>query len=151
MPRHSNVRQEGGGTNRRASTDDSSLPIPDPRWWPVNVRAWLREVKGEHAGPWDVAIIAVGQSAAMWLEDAVLALGILDVEPAGWNVDGGYPIFAFNSGRIEEFSQCLTACGFGVRVFAPIRKEQKVTRQSSRAQVVDIATARAKVRATGAF
>ena len=150
MRRHSNVRQESG-TERRAHTDASSLPIPDPRQWPAHARAWLREVKGENAGPWDVAIFHSSLLAAMYLEDAVTALGILDVEPSGWDVDGGFPIFAFDSRRVDEYSQHLTACGYVVRVFEPIGKAQKSIRQLSRAPVVDIAIARAqKAKTSGA-
>ncbi|MDR3702000.1 MAG: hypothetical protein P4L56_20295 [Candidatus Sulfopaludibacter sp.] len=74
----------------------------------------------------------------MYLQDAVTALGILEVDASEWRTEAGYPIFVFERGRIAEISHRLGLCGYVVQVLEPTG-EQKT---AARAQVIDIACGR---------
>ena len=129
-----------------------SLPIPDPRRWPVNVRNWYRQVTGDDRGTLHVFIFHHSpMMAAMYLQDAVTAIGILDVDPSEWHVENGFPSFQFVPEKIGDYSRRLRAAGYVVGVLKPV--EKSVTRPTerharvSRAAVIDIATAQLQARA----
>jgi hypothetical protein len=61
----------------------------------------------------------------MYLQDAVTALGILDVDPAEWHPEGGYPAFCFGKERVENFNQRLAACGYAVRIIPAPEASQR--------------------------
>ena len=117
------------------------LPIPDPRTWPVEARETFRELRGD-CSPLDVLIFVFGRRAAMYLQDAVTAIGILDVDPSGWRTDGGYPALCFDTERIAEYSKRLTACGYAVRILERAELQERSTSTAPRAEVIDIASAR---------
>ena len=117
------------------------LPIPDPRTWPAGVRERFHELAGD-CGPLDVCIFVFGSTAAFYLQDAVTACGILDVDPSGWHTEDGYPAFHFNSERVEEYSQRLAACGYTVRLVEPEARCKTTAGSAARAAVIDIASAR---------
>lgn len=117
------------------------LPIPDPRTWPTGARERFREITGV-CGPLDVFIFTSGPTAAMYLQDAVTALGILGVGPAEWRTDEGYPVFQFRADRAVEYSQILTACGYTVRVVELTQRCERNSGGAKRAEVIDIASAR---------
>jgi hypothetical protein len=137
LPRHSNVRKLPGARRRH-----DVFPIPDPRLWPLEVCAWLREVKGANQGPWDIAILDYGPHAAVFLEDAVTALGILDIDSSEYSTAEGFPVIRFAPCRLYEFRIRLSAAGFRVRVCGPVNRGKQVTGQTRRAAVIDIAAAR---------
>jgi hypothetical protein len=118
------------------------LPIPDPRTWPVEARDAFRELRGD-CSPLDVFIFVFASRAAMYLQDAVTAIGILEVDPSGWHTEGGYPFLEFESSRVTEYGQRLTASGYSVRI---VKRDGQGSAGSGppRAQVVDIASARPK-------
>jgi hypothetical protein len=131
-----------------------SLPIPDPRRWPVNVRNWYSEVTGDDRGTLHVFIFHHSpMMAAMYLQDAVTAIGILDVDPSEWHIENGFPAFQFAPEKIGDYSRRLRAAGYVVGVLKPV--EKSVTRQTARrarvsgAAVIDIATAQLQTRADG--
>ena len=113
------------------------LPIPDPRAWPAEIRAWFQNATGE-CGTFDVFVFDYGQFGAMYLQDAVTALGILEVDAAEWRTDSGYPIFVFERGRVAEIQQRLGLCGYSVHVLEPADRQKPATR----ARVIDIACGR---------
>jgi hypothetical protein len=117
------------------------IPIPDPRTWPAGVRERYRELAGD-CGPLDVVIFVFGRIAAFYLADAVTACGILDIDPSGWHVEDGFPAYHFSSGRIEEYSRRLTACGYAVRIIEPGGHDERAAAGAPRAAVINIASAR---------
>lgn len=117
------------------------LPIPDPRAWPAGVRARYHELTGD-CGPLDVFIFISGATAAMYLQDAVTALGILDVDPSMWHTEDGYPAFHFDPERVQEYCRRLSACGYAVRIIEPEGRAERPTGRAAGAAVVDIASAR---------
>lgn len=122
------------------------LPIPDPRTWPLEVRERFRELTG-NASTLDVFIFVSGPRAVMYLQDAVTAIGILDVDPSGWHTEGGYPALCFDALRISEYSQRLTACGYAVRTLEQPEPSEPSTTKAPRAEVIDIANARRRRKA----
>lgn len=118
-----------------------SLPIPDPRTWPAGVRERFRELRGD-CGPLDVSIFVSGPVASMYLQDAVTAIGILAVDPSDWHTEDGYPALQFDSEKIGEYSQRLTACGYAVRIFEPAEHSERTAGSAAHAVVINIASAR---------
>lgn len=118
------------------------LPIPDPRNWPADVRNWYRQGTGDAQGSLHVFIFHHGPMAAMYLQDAVTALGILDVEPAEWHTENGFPAFQFATEKIDDFSRRLRAAGYSVGIFSPAQKGTQATGQTARAAVINIASVR---------
>src|ERR1017187_5362963 len=117
------------------------LPIPDPRTWPPAARERFRKLTGD-CGPLDVFIFTSGPAASMYLQDAVTGVGILDVDPSGWHVEDGYPAFHFDAKSVEEYSRRLTACGYAVRVVELAGHGAGGAGNATRAEVIDIASAR---------
>ena len=118
-----------------------SLPIPDPRTWPTGVRERYRELTGD-ADSLTVFIFVSRGTGALFLQDAITGAGVLDVDPCGWHTEDGYPVLCFDSGRVEEYCQRLSACGYVVRVIEPEERAERTTGSAARAAVIDIATAR---------
>lgn len=91
-----------------------SLPIPDGRAWPEDVRVWFHKATGE-CGPLDVFIFNHGQVACMYLQDAVTAAAILEVDASEWFTERGYPIFCsipngsakFSTGWASSATPCM--------------------------------------------
>jgi hypothetical protein len=110
------------------------------------VRERFRELAGE-CGHLDVSIFSFGSTAVMYLQDAITALGILDVDPSGWHAKDGYPAFYFDAERVCEFSQRLAACGYAVRVLEPANPSGRIGARAARAEVIDIASARRRINA----
>jgi hypothetical protein len=124
----------------------SILPIPDPRTWPAGVRRRFRELAGD-CGPLDVCIFTSGHVASMYLQDAITAVGIFDVDPSGWHAEDGYPAFHFDARDVEEYSRRLTACGYTVRVVALAGNGAETAGNTARrAEVVEISSARREKR-----
>jgi hypothetical protein len=117
------------------------LPIPDPRTWPAEARGRFRELRG-NCGPLDVCIFVSGRIASIYLFDAVTALGILEIDPSEWHTEDGYPAFHFDSEKIGEYSQRLTACGYAVRIFEPAEHSERSAGSAARAVIINIASAR---------
>ena len=140
--RSSNVRR-GGAKRRRTPGSPSKLSFPDPRRWPAEAVRVHRELK-RGCGPWDVAIFEHEYCASMYLEDAVTAVMLLDIDPAEWHVENGYPVFTFAKNRIEGFCRRLTGVGYRVRLLNPIGDELPLT---TPANVFDIEAARKKIAA----
>lgn len=128
-----------------------ALPIPDPRLWPMEVRQWLRRVSGDSA-PFGVLIFDRGDIGAMYLQDAVTALGILGLEDAEWHTEDGYPAFEFAAEKIADFARLLTSCGYSVRVvqMAGRKNAGRSIDLRTRGEVVCIATAKAQGSTEGA-
>jgi hypothetical protein len=117
------------------------LPIPDPRTWPAGVRERFSELRG-NCGPLDISIFVSGTVASLYLQDAVTAAGILEIDPSEWRTEDGYPALQFNSERIGEFSQRLTACGYVVRILEPTQHSERSAGSAARAVIINIASAR---------
>ncbi len=126
-----------------ASASMGTVPIPDPRTWPAGVRERFRELAGD-CGPLDVCIFTSGLAASMYLQDAVTAVGILDVDPSEWHTEGGYPAFHFDARSVEEYSRRLTACGYAVRVVKLAGHGAETAENAVRAEVIDISARRGK-------
>jgi hypothetical protein len=120
----------------------SKFPIPDPRLWPNSIREWLRGVKGADARWNDVVIFDCGDCGALYLEDAIIAAQLVDANPAGWNVDEGFPCLVFDSSLIGECERLLSARGYRVRVDGSEQQPKKPAKRRRRAKVIDIAAAR---------
>lgn len=121
----------------RAAAGIGLLPIPDPRTWPAEIRNWYRAATGE-CGTFDVFIFYYGPFAAMFLHDAVTALGALDVDISEWHAEEGYPVFVFDPERIGEIQRWLGIYGYAVHVLEPTEKPKAAVQ----AQVISIASAR---------
>jgi hypothetical protein len=122
-----------------APTGISYLPIPDPRTWPVEARERFRALTGA-SGALDVFIFVSGPFAAMYLQDAVTAAGILEIEPSEWQTEGGYPAFCFHSERVQEYAGKLTSAGYAVQVLEPAEQiREQPTESGGRAEVISIA------------
>jgi hypothetical protein len=78
----------------------------------------------------------------MYLQDAVTALGILEIDPSDWHAEWGYPAFRFDSEKITEYSRRLAACGYGVKILEPTEHSERTAGSSARAEVIDIGSAR---------
>ena len=120
------------------------LPIPDPRGWPADIRNWYRQMAGDDSGPLHVFIFNHGRFAAMYLQDAVTGLGILDVDPSEWHIDGGFPAFQFAPEKIDDYSRRLRAAGYIVGGFEPAEKIAAHATTGRSATVIDIARVRSK-------
>jgi hypothetical protein len=131
----------GRNVRKQSLTPSSiaSLPIPDPRTWPEDVRRWFRQVTGE-ACPRDIFIFRSGAMSEMYLQDAITAICILEVDSSSWHTEGGYPVFQFASRLIEEYSRQLSACGYSVRILEPAGEQ--VSAPLERAEIIDISRAR---------
>jgi hypothetical protein len=136
------MKRRGGSSINPPMID--GLLIPDPRTWPTAVREWFHRVSGD-CGPFGILIFDCGNTGAMYLHDAVTALGILGAEEAEWHTAEGYPVFEFGGERIAEFARRLTLCGYSVRVLQMAGKKEAADLRT-RAEVVNIATARPQVR-----
>jgi hypothetical protein len=68
------------------------LPIPDRRHWPGEIRTWFRNATGE-CGPLDIFIFAYGQVGGLYLQDAVTAAAVLEVDASEWHTARGFPVF----------------------------------------------------------
>jgi hypothetical protein len=76
----------------------------------------------------------------MYLQDAVTAAALLNVEESEWHTEGGYPAFDFPAEKIAAFDRRLTLCGYSVRI-VPLTSSGAPVRRT-RAEVVSIAEAR---------
>jgi len=117
------------------------LPIPDPRTWPAEARERFSELRG-NCGPMDICIFVSGRVASMYLQDAVTALGILEMDLSGWHTEDGYPAFHFDAEKVGEHSRRLEACGYAVRIFEPTEHSERTAGSAARAKVIDIVSAR---------
>ena len=121
-----------------------TFPIPDPRRWPADVCEWLRVLKAGDEGP---CLFHYGPCVAMYCEDALAALDVLDVAVSEWSTAGGYPAFVFDPCRIAEILERLAACGYMAHVLEPEPASRgELTGQAQRASVVNIAVARERLR-----
>lgn len=128
----------------RTPTALGSVPIPDPRTWPSEVREQISRLRG-NCSPLDICIFVSGRTAAMYLQDAVTAIGVLDVDPSEWQTEGGYPALCFDAKRVPEYESRLRACGYAVRVGdLRDRPAESTSTKAPRAQVIDIARARSR-------
>jgi hypothetical protein len=109
----------------------------------VDIRNWYRQVIGS-CGPLHVFIFRHGPMAEMILQDAVTALGILDVEPAEWHTENSFPDFQFAAEKIDDFSRRLRAAGYSVGVLEPVAKSGQTTGLTARAAVINIASVRSE-------
>lgn len=121
-----------------------SLPIPDGRAWPEDVRVWFHKATGE-CGPLDVFIFNHGQVACMYLQDAVTAAAILEVDASEWFTERGYPIFCFDPKRIGEIQHRLGIVGYTVHVLEPAEGPKRPSPRK-RGKVLNIAVGREKAR-----
>ena len=141
MPKKGGVATAPGKRIRSAHQEQAvsrGFPIPDSRRWPAEVVGWLGRLKGDYR-PRDAAIFDYGSFAAMYCEDAITALAILDVDASSWSVSGDYPTFTFDSAKTTAYGQRLAACGYRVRILEPSHQREL------RAKVVDIAVARERL------
>jgi DNA mismatch repair ATPase MutS len=90
----------------------------------------------------DVSIFVSGTVASLYLQDAVTAAGILEIDPSEWRTEDGYPALQFDSEKIGEYSQRLTACGYAVRILEPAEHSQRSPGSAARAVIINIASAR---------
>ena len=138
---HRMKRRGGSSTNPAAI---GVLPIPDPRTWPIEIREWFRQVAGD-CGPFGMLIFTYRNIGAMYLQDAVTALGILGVDETEWHTEDGYPVFEFGAEKIAEFARRLTSCGYSVHILQ-VASRTNAGNLRTRAEVVSIATARPQER-----
>ena len=117
------------------------FPIPDPRAWPAEAKARFKELTGA-CESLDVHIFVSNSAAVMLMADAVTALGILDVDPSEWHVEGGYPAFQFSPERVREYSRRLTQCGYRVHIVGAPEMAGQNVEKTRRAEVVEITSAR---------
>jgi hypothetical protein len=123
-----------------------ALPIPDPRTWPDGIRVWFRDAVGE-CGPLDVFIFNHRRLAALYLQDAITAAALLDVDAAEWHTERGYPVFCFDPARIGEIQHRLGMCGYAVHIVGMGEQQTQQHPKRKRGSVVSIATAREMQRA----
>lgn len=142
----------GSSKSRRAKTSRLSgrgptaiglLPTPDPRTWPDEICAWFRGATGE-CGPLDVFVFNHGQVAACYLQDAITAGAILDVDASEWHTERGYPAFFFAPSRIGEIQHRLGICGYVVHVLQVGKEQQKQPCNRKLAPVVSISSVRTR-------
>ena len=121
---------------RRSTTPPwiNSLPIPDPRTWPAAEKERFCELTGT-SDPLDVFFFNFGQESALFLHDAVTAAALLDVDPDGWHIEQGFPVYRFPSQQIEEYAQRLAAYGYTPKM---IRMGSIPAKIRPRAEVIDI-------------
>lgn len=120
------------------------LPIPDPRTWPEEIRAWFRKATGECA-PLDVFIFNHGQVACLYLQDAITAAAVMEIDISEWHTERGYPVFVFDPGRIGEVQHQLGIVGYEVRVLEPVERQVQPGKRKS-AKVLNIAVGRDKAK-----
>jgi hypothetical protein len=140
LPSSSNVRRISRKRQQSVSAGIGVLPIPDPRTWPANIREWYLDATGG-CGPLDVFIFNYGTMAAMYLQDAVTALGVLSVDVSEWHTERGFPAFLFDAAKVDEFSRQLRLCGYAVRILQPAEGNKRAGRPK-RARVIEIAAGR---------
>ncbi len=141
MASSSKVRRIGSGP-RSGAAGIGMLPIPDPRFWPNEIREWFEGVVGQ-CGPLDVYVFNHGKIAALYLQDAVTAAALLEVHPSEWHTERGYPAYFFDPARIGEIQHRLGIVGYDVHVLEPFEGRSQ-TGKSSRARVLSITVARGK-------
>ena len=126
-----------------ATASSGSLPYPDPRAWPKGVRDWFCAVRG-NCVPLDIFIFNHGNSAAMYLQDAITAQCILNVEPSEWQIDQGYPAFVFHPAKIDAIRRFLEKVGYSVKVMVPACQPAalKARAKTGLQRVVSISSAR---------
>lgn len=142
MASSSNIRRIGIKRQSGTSAGLGFLPVPDPRSWPEEILTWFRKATGE-CGPLDVFIFNHGQVAALYLQDAVTAAAVMEIDISEWRTERGYPVFCFDPERIGEIQHRLGIVGYEVRVLEPA-EQQKQAKQSRRAKVLNIAVGREK-------
>jgi len=133
----------GIGATRQAGDIGSigMLLLTDPRHWPAEIRVWFNNATGAH-GPLDVFIFDSGQVGAMYLQDAITAAALLQVDASEWHTERGFPAFVFDRARIGEISHRLGICGYHVHVLEPATTASKSPKRKRSAAVVSIAGAR---------
>ena len=119
------------------------LSIPDPRTWPAAIRQWYRNAAGD-CGPLEVFIFNFGETAAMFLHDAITGAGLLGAAEFEWHVEAGYPAFIFDVAKIEEFTRRLSQAGYIVRELIPVEAQKPIKRRglTKTARVIDIESVR---------
>ena len=145
--RVASVRKNGRYSQRQVVTvltPRDVFPIPDPQKWPADTCAWLSEMKADSDAP---CLFNDGTRVFMVCEDAMLALGTVDVSLSEWSTAGGFPTFTFDPSRIDEIVERLATRGYCARVFEPepASRGEHSTGQTPRAAVVDIAAVREKL------
>ncbi len=138
--RSSNVRRIGVPQRTGDAAGIGMLPIPDPRTWPTEIRTWYRDAVGE-CSPLDVFLFNHGQMGAAYLQDAITAAAVLEVDPSEWITERGFPVFMFSLAKIGEVERRLSMCGYTVHVVETAGGQKKRSKQR-RAPVVSIACAR---------
>ncbi|MGA2266931.1 MAG: hypothetical protein ABSH44_00550 [Bryobacteraceae bacterium] len=96
------------------------------------------------AGPLDVFLFDHDRVAALYLQDAVTAAAILDIDPSEWHTERGYPAFVFDAARIGEIQRCLDICGYNVNVLEP-KGERRQPGSRKRARVLSISIGHQKM------
>ena len=93
----------------------------------------------------DVFIFKHGQFACLYLQDAITAAAVMDVDISEWHIERGYPVCVFDPGRIGEIQHQLGIVGYEVRVLEPV-EQQAQPRKRKRARVLNIAVGRDKAK-----
>jgi hypothetical protein len=136
------ARQFERGQRSGIPSGTGVLPVPDPRTWPDYIRVWYRQATGA-ANPLQVFIFDHGPMAALYLQDALTAAAILEIDPGEWCVEAGYPVFVFAPARIPEIRRRLSAAGYQISVL--VHAERLQEREGYRpAKVLSITAGREK-------
>src|SRR4051794_20561330 len=121
MVASSNMRRIG--VHGRGGAPAGLLPVPDPRTWPAEIRAWYRAAVGA-CGPCDVFVFDYGRYSAMYLQDAVTAAAVIEIDLSEWHVEQGYPAVICDPERISEVERYLGLVGYKVHVLQPLDCQQ---------------------------
>ncbi len=143
MTSSSNTRRTMASRRPNSKVAIGVLPIPDPRTWPEEICSWFRGETGE-CGPLDVFVFHHGQVAACYLQDAITAGAILDIDASEWHTERGYPAFFFAPSRIGEIQHRLGICGYVVHVLQVDKEQWKKPRNRKPAPVVSISSVRTR-------
>ena len=139
-----------GNGVRRVNTKQSSgtgvgisgLLIPDPRTWPEEIRSWFRGATSD-GGPLDVFIFNHGRLGCLYLQDAVTAAAVMDIDISEWHTERGYPVFCFHADRIGEVQHRLGIMGYKVHVLELVERRSPPGRRQG-TKVLSIAVGREK-------
>ena len=119
-----------------------SFPFPDPRTWPADAVRRFQEVTAPRS-VCDVFIFDLGEYAALYMEDAILAINILSVCPEEWRTGAGYPALVFYSWKIANYTEQLQAAGY--KVWIMDAAQRKGTASTRGVKVVNIDSAREEI------
>lgn len=118
--------------------------MPDPSGWPEEIRTWFRSATGG-CQALDIFIFNYGRLACLYLQDAVTAAAVLEIDASEWHTERGYPVFVFDAARIDEIQRQLSICGYDVHVLEPSDKPKRPGGHK-RAKVLSISVGRERAK-----